>query len=326
MKNPKKNKINILITSVSGKVTLVEAFKKALIDEKIGGVVVGIDTDPYSVGLYFCDEYKICPRLDDPKYFDFIYKLCKEEEIDLIVPTRDSDVNFFSEYQKEFKERGSMPMVPSFETAKICGDKYDFFEFLSENKIPTIMSWKEINDKISFPCVIKDRIGAGAKNFYIANTPDKLQEKIKKIKNPIIQEFVEGTEYSIDYFADFDCCPISIVPRIRLKVEGGESKIGITVKDEEIIKITKDLAVKLKLVGHNIIQCFKLKDGTIKFIEVNPRFGGGSSLCFAAGVHTPTYLLHLLQHKKVKFNGFKNNYIMMRYSKDYFVDNNKINL
>jgi len=318
------NKINILITSVSGKVTLIEAFKEALVNEKIEGKIVGIDVDPYSAGLYFCNEYLVCPRLDDLKYLDFVYELCEKEGIKLIVPTRDSDVDFFSEHKHEFEKRGVIPMVPSFETAKICSDKYSFFEFLYNNDIPTIMSWKKNNDEVSLPCVIKDRTGAGARNFHIANTYDELCKKIKLVKNPIIQEFIEGVEYTVDYFSDFDSNVISVVPRIRLRVEGGESKIGITAKDEEIIELAKKLGTKLKLIGHNVIQCFKLKDGTIKFIEVNPRFGGGSSLCFASGVHTPTYLLQLLQNKKVKVADFKNNFIMMRYSKDYFVDDNNI--
>jgi hypothetical protein len=62
------------------------------------------------------------------------------------------------------------------------------------------------------------------------------------------------------------------VPRIRLVVEAGESKVGITKKDDLIIKMTEKLGKKLKLKGHNIVQCFKLDDGSIKFIEVNPRY------------------------------------------------------
>ena len=325
MKKTKNSSPNILITSVSAKVSLVKAFKKALKQEGTEGKVIGVDIDKYSPAFCFCDDCAVCPKLTSDDYLRFVIKLCKDNKIGLIIPTRDDDVVFFSNHIKDFIESGVIPTVPSYKTAKICSDKFLFFEFLSKNNIPTIKSWKDINEEITYPCVIKDRVGAGARNFHIANDLEELRKKIKLVEKPIIQELVIGTEYTIDYFADFNGNPVSVVPRIRLKVENGESKVGITKNDEEIIKLSKELGRKIGLVGHNIIQCFKLKNGSIEFIEINPRFGGGSNLCFAAGAETPKYLLQLLNNKKIDFRGFKEDLLMMRYSKDCFIEENEFN-
>lgn len=317
--------MNILITSVSKKVSLVKAFKQALANEKMAGNVIGIDVNCYSAAFHFCDKKEICPRLDDPDFTNFLKIICTKHNIKLIIPTRDADALFFSKNKTEFEDELNLKiMVSDFESVEICNDKYKFYEFLSQNNLPTIKSWKIINSEIEFPCVIKDNEGAAAKNFYIINSKEELIKKYNLIKKPIIQEYIQGTEYTVDYFADFDANPVIAVPRIRLLVEAGESKVGITKKDDLIIKKTEELGKKLKLKGHNIVQFFKLEDGSIKFIEVNPRYGGASNLCFASGAHTPTLLLRLINNRYLGNTYFKENYVMLRYSEDVFIENDKI--
>ncbi len=311
----------VLITSVSTKVLLVKEFKKALAEEKDEGKVIGIDIDPLSAALYFCDEYAICPRLDSPDYLNFIEKLCIEKKVRLIVPTRDEDVLYLSKHKKHIENRTMAKiMVPDIEVANICSDKFDFFRFLQEHDLPAIMSWTEIRDDITYPCALKSRLGAGARKFYIAKDKEELSKLIGNIEDPIIQEYVEGTEYSIDYFSDLDGNYISQVPRVRMKVVSGESKVGITVNEQEITDLCISLAAKMKLIGHNVIQCFKTASGDLKIIEVNPRFGGASNLSFAAGRSTPLYLIKLLNKSNIEVKPFKEGLTMLRYSEDIFID------
>lgn len=311
----------VLITSVSTKVLLVKEFKKALAEENDEGKVIGIDIDSLSAALYFCDEYTICPRLDNMDYLDFIEKLCIEKKVRLIVPTRDEDVLYLSKHKKHIEDRTMAKiMAPDPEVAKLCSDKYDFFRFLREHNLPAIMSWTQICDDITYPCALKSRSGAGARKFYIVKDKEEMRELINNIEDPIIQEYIEGTEYSIDYFSDLDGNYISLVPRVRTKVVSGESKVGITVNDQEITDLCISLATKMKLIGHNVIQCFRTAFGDVKFIEVNPRFGGASNLSFAAGRSTPLYLIKLLNKNEIEVKPFKEGLTMLRYSEDMFID------
>lgn len=312
---------SVLITSASTKVLLVKEFKKALAEEKDKGKVFGIDSDPLSAALYFCDEYTICPRLDSPEYLDFIEKLCIEKKVRLIVPTRDEDVLFLSKHKKYLEDRTSAKvMAPDREVADICADKFEFFKFLQEHGLPAIMSWTYISDDIKYPCILKPRTGAGARKFYVVKDEEKMRELICNIEDPIIQEYIEGTEYSIDYFSDLNGNYISLVPRVRIKVISGESKVGITVNDQEIADLCISLGTKMKLIGHNVIQCFRTGLGEIKFVEVNPRFGGASNLSFASGRSTPLYLIRLLNKGKIEVKPFKEGLMMLRYSEDIFID------
>jgi carbamoyl-phosphate synthase large subunit len=312
---------NILITSASTKVLLVKEFKKAFSKENVKGKVIGIDINPLSAALYFCDEYKICPRLDDPEYLNFIEHLCIENKVNLIVPTRDEDVLYLAANKKYLEKRTMAKlMVPDIEVANICSDKYEFFKFLQKHNLPTITSWTEVSEEITYPCVLKSRTGAGARIIHIMKNIEELSELIKNMDDPIIQEYVKGTEYSIDYFSDFEGNSLSVVPRIRMRVVSGESKVGMTINDREISDLCIELGSKLNLIGHNVIQCFRTDSGEVKFIEVNARFGGASNLSFAAGRSTPLYLLKLLNKNKIEITPFKEKLVMLRYSEDLFID------
>ena len=78
------------------------------------------------------------------------------------------------------------------------------------------------------------------------------------------------------------------MPRVRLEVISGEvSKSRIDLQEyvmEETGRLLAALNEEGCVCGPMTIQCFLSEDGTgIQFIEVNPRFGGGVPLAFAAG-------------------------------------------
>jgi carbamoyl-phosphate synthase large subunit len=63
------------------------------------------------------------------------------------------------------------------------------------------------------------------------------------------------------------------------------------------------------------------KNGKIKFIEINPRFGGGAPLSIKAGANFPKWILAQLVGKKpqIKSNGFENNLVMLRYDAEVWL-------
>jgi carbamoyl-phosphate synthase large subunit len=144
---------------------------------------------------------------------------------------------------------------------------------------------------------------------------------LKQVPEAIIQEFIKAPEYTIDLFSDFSGKVISVIPRERIQTFGGESFVGKTVSSSVLFREAARLATKLGLIGHNTIQCF-LENDAVKFIEVNPRFGGGAHLGFAAGAPTPLFLVKLLKGEilKPRIGKFKDNYLMLRYTEDMFFD------
>jgi len=319
--------MNILITSASRKVSLVKAFQRALAKEGSKGKVITTDINPLSVAFHYSDLSYLVPKDSNSLFLPKLLALCQKHQIKLIVPTRDEELKIFAKNKEKFNEIGVMVMVSNINTIEICLDKLKFIEFCKKNNLltPKIYTPEQIKKGVKFPLFINDRFSKGSKNAFKINNQNGLNLFLRHVKKPIIQEFINAKEYTIDLFADFQGRIISVVPRERIYVFGGESFIGKTYKNKKLIESAIDLAQKLRLIGHNTIQCFF--DGKeVKFIEVNPRYGGGANLGLAAGANTPLYLVRLAKGKKVssRIGKFKDGLIMLRYTDDIFLDEKKL--
>jgi putative hydrolase of the HAD superfamily len=114
---------------------------------------------------------------------------------------------------------------------------------------------------------------------------------------------------------------LSVVPLSRQSVVAGESYVSRTIKEPHLIGESARLATELRLTGHNTIQCFW--DGQqVKFVEVNPRFGGGAALGIAAGVDTPAILIRLLRGEvlRERVGEFEADLVMLRFAQDLFLN------
>jgi carbamoyl-phosphate synthase large subunit len=314
--------MNVLITSVSRKVSLVRAFQQALAQEG-GGKVIAVDESPLSPALYFADEHHLVPSSDWSEFLSVMLRLCEQLNIKLLIPTRDEELPFFAEHKGKFESVGTLTMVSNSDTIQICQDKRLFIKFCRENgfAIPKSYESVDLTANLGFPLFVRPRQGKGGRQTICAYSREELEVVLKQIPDAIVQEFTDAPEYTIDLFADFSGRVISVVPRERIHIFGGESFISRTSKNPALMQEAIRLAAKLGLIGHNTIQCF-LDDNIIKFIEVNPRFGGAAHLGFAAGAPTPLFLVKLLKGETLepRVGQFKDNYFMLRYTDDMFLD------
>ena len=311
---------NILITSASRKVSLVRNFKKVLDGN---GKVIAADINLESSSLYFADDYVIVPRSDNPDFISFIRDFCIKEDIKLIIPTRDEELILFSRNREIFDEINVKIMVSDVESIEICQDKLKFIDFCEKNGFNIPKTYKDVKliDEEDFPLFLKPVVGKSGADTFKVESSGRLNEILSKNNDFIIQECVEAPEYTIDLFADFDGNVISAVPRQRVFVWGGESLVTKTVKNDMIIEESVSLAEKLNLKGHNTLQCFFDGDA-VKFIEINPRFGGAASISFEAGANSAEFLIKLINNEVLesKIGDFNDNLVSLRFVEDYFID------
>lgn len=311
--------MNVLITSASRKVSLVKAFQRALTEEG-GGQVIAIDASPRSAALYFADKGYIVPPGLGQDFVTAVQGICQKQNVQLLIPTRDEELLFFAELREPLRQMGVTVMVPKPEVVKICQDKRLFIAFCAQYGFLVPKTYEAAIAVAEFPVFVKERFGKGSKKVFRVESTSELNSLLSRLKEPIIQQYVEVPEYTVDLFADFSGRVLSVVPRERIFIFGGESFIGGTCKNWDIIKEAQRLAQALGLVGHATIQCFWHED-RVKFIEVNPRYGGGANLAFAAGAFTPRMLVRLVLGKKVKpcIGEFEADYYMLRYTEDLFL-------
>lgn len=308
-----KERIKIIRSAVGSMPSwgLIEELQKA------GVEIIGIDSNPLSFGLYLLERSYVVPRGDDPKFIEQISKIINKEQPNAILSGPEEELLSLSKNKRRIEERGSLLLCPDYEYVEICTDKKKTYEAFKKIGIPV----PEIFDSTSvkFPCIIKPRFGRGSSNIYIARNEDELNFYIKNVEEPVIQEFIQGEEYTVDILADKDGNALSVVPRLRLGIESGISVKGKTVYDEEIINYCKKIAKELKLFGPSCIQCIRNKEG-VKFIEVNPRFGGGSILSIKADPTIIPNLIKLIKGEKPEpSKGFKEGLVMLRYYSEVFI-------
>ena len=318
--------INVLILSAGRRVELVKAFKQAREELNICGKVIACDLSDTAPAIYHADGYYLVPRILDDNYIPSIMDICKKENIDLIIPTIDTELLKLAEEKEKIEsETNAKVHVSDLIVVKICRDKYNTQAFFEEHgfKVPKLITQKEIENKeYEFPMFIKPLNGSSSINTFKINNERELEFFLEYVPQPMVQEFIEGDEYTIDAFVDFNHNPITIVPRQRLATRGGEVLKGVVKKDREIIEEVKKVIEILKPIGHITLQCMKTKRG-IEFIEINPRFGGGAPISIKAGANSPQNLYRLLMGETLAYNEeYEDNLLASRHDDAVFINCN----
>lgn len=295
--------INVLILSAGRRVELVKLFKSTRDSLGINGKVVAVDISDTAPALYFADEHCLIPRINAPDYIPAIIEVCKKYSISVIVPTIDTELSIIAKNQELIsKQTGALINISNFESVEICQDKTKSAKFFKENGfgVPYTYSEKELDEgNMQFPLFIKPKNGSSSINAFKVNNKRELDFFRQYIQEPIVQECVSGKEYTIDAFIDFDGNIISVVPRLRLAVRSGEVLKGQIDMNSDIIADAKRLIDKLQLVGHVTIQGFFGDDKVMRYIEINPRFGGGAPMSIRAGANSCEFLYKIASGEKI---------------------------
>lgn len=320
------NELNILILSAGRRVELVQSFQRAAQTLNIKSNIVAGDCSDTAPALYFADKTCQLPRIDESNYIDVIIEVCNRENIALIVPTIDTDLVLLAE-NKAYMEQNTNAKVLISDTNVIttCRNKINTQGFLEENgfNVPKMYTDADLdNEHVSFPLFIKPASGSSSIDTFKVNSPEELRYCRSLIQDPIIQDFLEGEEFTVDVFLDFDSNVITIVPRLRIATRGGEIAKGKIVKDPDIIKDVARLMETLQPIGHITVQLMKTQEG-IKYIEINPRFGGGAPMSIQSGADSCENLYRLLMGQKLQYNEkYEDKLTFLRFDSSICLDEN----
>ena len=328
----KEREVNILISSAGRRGALVKCFKDTIEGmERCSGKVVSIDASTLAAALYLSDKHYIVPRISNPNYINILLNICRKEDIKLIIPTIDTELLILSQNKEIFEKKGIRIAISDTKVIEICSNKLKTFQFFKENNIPTVetFSYCQVDkiEKLNYPLFIKPCSGSASINTYRINNRKELGFFIDYIENPVVQEYAEGQEFTLDILADLSGKVINVVPRERIEVRAGEINKGKTVKEEKLIEYGKIIVEKLGGIGPITVQCF-IKGGEIKFTEINPRIGGGYPLSFAAGANYPELLVRMVLGEKVapRLGEFEGNLIMLRWEDAIFIKEGNLDL
>ena len=321
--------MNILISSVGRRVSLVRAFKKELIQRVPEGKVYASDAEPsLAPACHVADGYFKVPRIKYKEYMDVLLENCLEKNIKLIIPTIDTELKTFAANQSRFRKMGIEILISNREIVDICRDKRKIHSFFKSYGIRVAEEYDKKNYRL--PMFLKPWDGSRSVDTFLIKKESDLNEYHFNNNKLMFLEYLDHSEYdeyTCDLYYNKNHKLTCLVPRKRLEVRDGEVNKGLT-ENNLIVGLLKD---KLGTIpgarGCLTAQFFKhKKNDAVYGIEINPRFGGGFPLTYLSGANYPKWIIeeYLFNESNLNFfDGWEKNLLMLRYDDEILVRNYK---
>ena len=227
----------------------------------------------------------VVPLANEENYISIILKLCKEHNIETIIPGSEQELVVLVQNRSFFSKEGILIYANTFDVINTFDNKWETFVHLNSLGIKTPDTTLDIEDRIFFnrntyPLIIKPIYGNASKNVFIIDSGEELKcisdyLKLKKIPY-VIQEYVgsEDEEYTISVLSDLSGQYLGSIVLKRV-LAGGFSQFVECESFDELDKIAKQIALSIDSKGPLNIQCRMMNDELYVF-EINPRFSGTS--------------------------------------------------
>jgi len=321
--------LNILMTAGSRRVPLVHAFRNALRTTAAGGRIVVTDVNPLSPAVHVADRAYRVPMANDPGYLTELLAICNAERIRLVVPTIDDELPIVGAAVEQFRALGAIVACSTAATSTLCNDKYATCRHLRDAGVRAADTWlpADLPADAKLPLFIKPRGGRGAVGAFPLRSKRELDFFVGYVDAPVIQEYLDGPEFTIDVLCDFDGQPLSIVPRERVVIRSGVMDRGRTVKNPRLIELARLACVAIPFAGPLNIQC-RMKGGEPVIFEINPRFSGGIPLTIEAGADFPRMLVQLAVGGRVdpSIGSFREDLWMTSFESSFFLHATEIEM
>jgi carbamoyl-phosphate synthase large subunit len=275
-------------------VALVQAFRNGLQLQGVPGAVIVTDVNALSPAVHVADRAYRVPMSSDPAYLGEIEAICAAERIRLLIPTIDDELATFGGARERFTGRGVMVACSSEQVSALCNDKYATCAHLRAAGVPAARSYlpSAIPPAIGLPLFIKPRTGRGAVGAFAVRSPRELEFFLGYVPDPVVQEYLDGPEFTIDVLCDADGRPLAIVPRERVVIRAGVIDRGRTVADPALMDLARATCAAIRFAGPINIQC-RMQGSQPVVFEINPRFSGGIPLTIQAGADFPRMLIRM---------------------------------
>lgn len=314
--------MNILFLNAGRRCELIDAFRGAL-KHVGGGKIFASDITEYAPALYRADKVVILPHSSNSRFVKELSQFLNENDIELLIPTIDPDLVNLDKHREELKKLAPntrLLLSPS-DTIKYCRDKRLTKEKFRGSNIPVAndIDLDDI-DKINYPVFVRPPSGSAGQGARIITDAASLKNALESDAELMVEEYIEGPEYTVDVLCDFKGKALIAVSRRRIRVRAGEVSQGIIELDDTLCETAKKAAENFGCHGPVTIQFKKDPKNRYIAIELNARMGGGLPLTIAAGGDWPAYILNLVQGTPPNVNKkIIDHMIMTRYDSSEFI-------
>lgn len=227
-------------------------------------------------------------KWSDPGVVDDIVRICKEKEVNIILPFVDGAIEIASRCSALLPD--VFVPVSEADVAAVMFDKVEAAKVFKEAGIPIPTTYTALT--ASIPAIAKPRHGSASRGIKVFNNIEELMH-LQNISDYLVQEYIENREeYTVDCYVDREGRVLCTVPRIRLEVMGGEVTRTRTCHIPMLEEMSRRVIDAFKLRGPVTLQYLHdLDHDRFLLMEVNPRLGGGVICSIYAGAPFTDYII-----------------------------------
>ncbi|MBI5326791.1 MAG: ATP-grasp domain-containing protein [Deltaproteobacteria bacterium] len=239
------------------------------------------------------------PRAGKDALLERIQYIHAKEQLDVIIPTLDSELLNFIYIRNNLSEMGIKTILPT-EEQFVKRSKINLHKLQHEFgiKTPETHLITDINKillpKEDFPIVVKGIFYEA----YMAYSNDEAVHYALKIVNKwgypvLMQKYIEGEEFNAAVIGDGEGNTMGIVCMKKIVLtDKGKGWACVSIKNHGLMDLTQKVVSSLKWRGALEVEAiYSKKEEGFYLIEINPRFPAWIYLAKAAGINLPYMLL-----------------------------------
>lgn len=325
-RSPIGRSLRMMLSSAGRRVSLMRSFRQSADFLGVELTMLACDLTPeWSPACIEANRAFAAPPAESSEFIPAMLDLCKREQIDLIVPTIDTELLAYSEARDQFTALDCHVAVSSAKVVRMARDKLATAHFLAAAGIhsPRTISVDDLlaqRTDLRLPLLGKPRHGSSSRGITMVHSHAQISA-LDTGEPYILQEFLPGREFTVSIFLDRAGQMRCGVPHERLRVRSGEVEKGVTVRDSELCSIAKKLAGELD--GAHGALCFQARmdaNGDPSVFEINARFGGGYPLVHQAGARFSLWMLEeCLGLPRTSNDDWQSDVLMLRFDDAVFV-------
>ncbi len=279
------------------------------------GRVVGLAYDTLDPGIYardMVDDVFLIPYPSQgPDALEARLRYIHERVggLDVIVPTLDSELASFISLEPVLEELGIGTFLPTKEQLDMrskvnlaeLGQRANI-QVPASQVVHSVQDLYSIHEEVPFPLLVKGV-------YYGAELARSLDEAVAAFHRVvakwglpvIVQTFVAGDELDVVAVGDGEGGLVGAVPMKKTYItDKGKGWAGITIKDPELIALTRRFVAATDWRGPCEVEVIKDRTGGYHLLEVNPRFPAWSYLSAGAGMNLPLATVRLAAGQEVQ--------------------------
>ena len=314
-------KKTVLVSGASGIVGY--GILRSLLKKKEEYFLIGTTIYDESIAPAFCDVFELAVPTNAENYIDWLCSVIKKYSVDILIPSIEADMYLWNDYRKEIENTGVTLLLNRSGLIELCKDKWNFYKSLVDD-IPEylIPTTDDLSTNIyGYPYIVKPKRGFGSKGVMKIKNEDDYNENKDKFSNELVMQPIVGTdddEYTVAGFFDKNHNLIDFLGFKRKLSTDGFTNVAQVV-DYDFKDILIKIASVVKPIGPTNFQ-FRLAEGTMKLLEINPRISSSTSIRASFGYNESKmavdYFLDDIVPKKIDKNPIINRKAI-RYVEEY---------